>query len=282
MKKKTFSSVLLTLMIIFGMGLLLYPTASDYINSLAYRRAISNYQRSVEELDEVTYEDLLASARDYNQRLAARKRSLLTLDESWMEEYLSLLDFTGTGIMGYIDIPKVNISLPIYHGTSDSVLQAGVGHLEGSSLPVGGESTHTVISAHTGLPSAKLFTDIDRLVEGDTFAIHVLRDVLTYEVDQILVVLPHQNGSLRIEPGEDLCTLMTCTPYGVNTHRLLVRGHRIPTPEEAESGQQSQSGISREGAKTDIVLVAMMLALAVSVTVRRVRGKRKKHGGPAA
>lgn len=283
MKKRTLSTIIVTLVIIAGLGLLLYPTVSDYVNSLAYRRAIVDFQRSVKTLDGATYEDLLASAREYNERLAERGGSLLTLDREQLAEYESLLDFTGSGIMGYVEIEKINVYLPIYHGTGDEVLQAGVGHLEGSSLPVGGESTHAVLSAHTGLPSAKLFTNIDQLAEGDTFAVHVLREILTYEVDRILVVLPNELGALRIEEGQDYCTLLTCTPYGVNTHRLLVRGHRIPTP-EAETEKAQSPGSERFWTDTEImvmIVLALLAAVAVVIAViirrRRTRKKPGRH-----
>ena len=284
MKRNTLSTIIVTLVIVVGLGLLLYPTVADYVNSLAYRRAISRFQSRVEELDEQTYEDLLVSAREYNERLAASGASVVRqLDEDELAEYESLLDFTGTGIMGYVEVPKADIYLPVYHGTGDAVLQSGVGHLEGSSLPIGGENTHSVLSAHTGLPSAKLFTNIDQLAEGDIFTVRVLREQLTYEVDQILVVLPHEVESLRIEEGQDYCTLLTCTPYGVNTHRLLVRGHRIPNPEPEEETDEPQSAVDtgREGLHTEFIPVAMMLLGAVSLAVRRRRRKRKESG-PAA
>ena len=235
--KKRFLTIIIILMILSGLSLLLYPTVSDYLKNMAYRRTIYEYTASVELLNDESYEELLTAARAYNERLAERmaeRKVLRGLSEEEQEEYYSLLNTGSTDVMAYVSIPKLNIYLPIYHGTSDGVLQNGVGHLEVSSFPVGGPSTHAALSAHTGLPSAKLFTSIDQLVEGDTFTVRVLREVLTYEVDQILVVLPYEADALRIEPGEDYCTLLTCTPYGINSHRLLVRGHRIPTPVEEE------------------------------------------------
>ena len=234
MKKKSLTTTIIIIMILAGLSLMLYPTLSDYLKSLAYRRAIENFTATVETLAEDTYEDLLEDARAYNARLAERGFFTPELSESERAEYESLLRFTDDGIMGYVEIPKVNISLPIYHGTGDNVLQSGVGHLEGSSLPVGGENTHAALSGHTGLPSAKLFTDIDQLAVGDIFTLRVLRETFTYEVDQILTVLPNELDALDIETGQDYCTLVTCTPYGINTHRLLVRGHRIETPPEEE------------------------------------------------
>ena len=228
--RKRVPTVIAILMALTGLSLLLYPTVSDYLKSLAYRRTISNYIAAVEPMDGGRSEDLLAAARAYNERLAEKNTLMLLLSEGEREEYNSLLDIDSTGVIGYVSVPKVNITLPIYHGTSADVLQSGVGHLEGSSVPVGGPGTHSVLSAHTGLPSAKLFTNIDQLTEGDSFTVRVLKETLTYQVDQILVVLPNETDALRIEPGEDFCTLLTCTPYGVNSHRLLVRGRRVLSP----------------------------------------------------
>ena len=209
--------------------MLLYPTVSDYINSLNHRNVISEYNSAVENISIENREELLAAASEYNERLAAKgTSSFISLSsEEDKELYNSLLNVSGTGIMGYIEIPAISISLPIYHSVDETVLQIGVGHLEGSSLPVGGESSHSVLSAHRGLPSATLFTNIDRLVDGDIFTIHILGETFTYEVDQIETVLPNELNYLTIESGQDYCTLVTCTPYGINTHRLLVRGHRI-------------------------------------------------------
>ena len=185
----------------------------------------------MQSLTDDAYDAMLQASRDYNQSLAARETSYF-LSERQQAEYDSLLDVGGTGIMGYITIPRIGVELPIYHGTSDGVLQIAAGHLEGTSLPVGGASTHAVISAHRGLPSAKLFTNLDQLEVGDTFTITVLDRVLTYEVDKISIVLPTETDSLKVVDGKDYVTLMTCTPYGINTHRLLVRGRRITTPDK--------------------------------------------------
>lgn len=235
--KKHLPQVFIVLILIAGLSLLLYPTVSDYINSLNHRNVISEYTSTVENIPVEDREELLAAALAYNERLAAKGTgTLVELSSNDLELYNSLLNVSGNGIMGYIYIPAIKVSLPIYHGVEDTVLQVGVGHLEGSSLPVGGESAHSVLSGHTGLPSATLFTNIDRLVIGDIFTIHVLGETLTYEVDQIETVLPNELNSLTIEKGQDLCTLVTCTPYGINTHRLLVRGHRIENlPERVES-----------------------------------------------
>lgn len=225
-KRRTISNIILTLILLTGISVLLYPAFSDYWNSFHQTRAIVNYNEAVAELDETDYETLFAEAEQYNEHLQALAFPFSDY-ASLEDEYHSTLDVTGNGILGYISIPKIDVSLPIYHGTSDSVLNVAAGHLEGSSLPIGGEGRHSVISAHRGLPSAKLFTNLDKLVEGDTFTITVLNQVLTYEVDQILIVEPTQLEALNASAGEDYCTLLTCTPYGINTHRLFVRGHRI-------------------------------------------------------
>jgi sortase A len=211
-------------------SLLLYPTVSDYWNEFHQSRAIASYVETVEDLGDEEAEKLIEEAREYNEQLLS-KADRWNLSEEELAEYENILDITGTGIMAYVEIPNISVYLPIYHGTDDAVLQIGAGHIEGSSLPVGGESTHSVLSGHRGLKSAKLFTDIDQLTEGDVFMLHVLNETLTYQVDQIRIVLPEELEDLKIETGEDYCTLITCTPYGVNTHRLLVRGHRIENTE---------------------------------------------------
>ena len=223
------SNIVLVLVLIVGLSLLLYPPVSNWWNSYRQSKVVSDYAENVAHLDNEEYERILKDARAYNETVAAYGGGAASLSAEQRADYLHQLDVDGSGIMGYIDIQKIRCTLPIYHGTDDGVLQIAIGHIEGSSLPVGGESTHCVLSGHRGLPSARLFTDIDQLVEGDTFLIRTLDEVLTYEVDQIRIVLPREVGDLCVEPGEDLCTLVTCTPYGVNTHRLLVRGHRVDT-----------------------------------------------------
>ena len=227
------STILLVFFLLAGLSLLLYPTVSDWWNSMHQSRAIASYLDDVVELDEASYEALWRQAQDYNAALPRDDTRFIPTEEQ-SAAYQSALNISGNGIMGYLEIPKISMELPIYHGTGETVLQVAVGHVEGSSLPVGGAGTHCVLSGHRGLPSATLFTDLDQLQEGDTFQIHVLDEVLTYEVDQIHVVEPDDVSLLAISEGEDLCTLVTCTPYGVNSHRLLVRGHRVET--QAESG----------------------------------------------
>ena len=223
--KKHLSTILLTLVLAGGLGLLLYPAVSNAWNARRQSAAIAGYSGNVAEMDGVSYDYVWDAARAYNRELAGRADRWQP-DAQMHERYESLLNVAGNGIMGYIEIPVLEVRLPVYHGVDEAVLQIGAGHLEGSSLPVGGAGTHCVISGHRGLPSAKLFSDLDRMTVGDVFALHVLDETLTYAVDQILVVEPGDAASLAIDPEADLCTLVTCTPYGVNTHRLLVRGRR--------------------------------------------------------
>ncbi len=226
-KKKGISSTLImVLVLIAGLSLLLYPSISDYWNSFHSSVAIADYSKVVSDISEEEYDRLLSSAQNYNNKLS-EKDNIFYLDEEQKKEYNELLNVTGTGIMGYIEIPNIKISIPIYHGTSDATLQVAIGHLEWSSLPVGGKNSHCVLSGHRGLPSAKLFTDLDKLMVGDIFVMRVLDDAYTYEVDKILIVEPDETDDLVIIEGGDYCTLVTCTPYGINSHRLLVRGHRI-------------------------------------------------------
>ena len=214
-------------MMLCGLGVMLYPTVSDWWNTMHQARLVTDYTAKVQEMSTAEYEDFLEKAQAYNEAL--NQLSFPFSEHSTLEsQYLDALDISGNGMMGYISIPKINIELPIYHGTSDSVLNSAAGHLEGSSLPIGGESTHAVISAHRGLPTAKLFTDLNELQEGDIFTITILNETLTYQVDQILIVDPTQMEALNVIPGEDHVTLMTCTPYGINTQRLFVRGIRVP------------------------------------------------------
>ncbi len=230
MKKNRLSNILLIMIFFIGLSLLLYPTVSDYWNSLHQSRAVSSYAQKVATLDNSDYSELINQAREYNAEILNRK-DYARMTEQEISQYTNALSVSGTGVMGYIEIPAIDCSLPIYHGVDESVLQIAIGHVEWSSLPIGGKSTHTVLSGHRGLPSAKLFSNLDKLSVGDTFTIKVLDETLTYEVDRILIVLPHETEALQISEGEDLCTLVTCTPYGINTHRLLVRGHRVENSE---------------------------------------------------
>ena len=278
-KKGNFTTFILVLILLTGLSLLLYPSVSNYWNSLHQTKAISKYAEDVVNLDNDTYDQLWQDAASYNQSLLTRSNPYLLSDEQ-KAEYDRLLDVSGLGVMGYIEIPSIDCSLPIYHGTEESVLQIAVGHLEWSSLPVGGESTHCVLSGHRGLSSAKLFTNLDKLQTGDIFMLRVLDEVLTYEVDQILIVEPQETGALRIEEGKDYCTLVTCTPYGINTHRLLVRGHRIDNIEAAKTVRVTADAIQIEPLLVAPV-VAIPILLLLLILLLLPRQPQRKHGGDA-
>lgn len=254
------TTVILLIVLIIGLSLLLYPTFADWWNSMHQSRAVASYVEQVANIDTNRYEQLWNEAWDYNVSLTGRNNNYILTEEQKVE-YDRLLDVGGTGIMGYIEIPIIGVTLPIYHGTDEAVLQVAVGHLEWTSLPVGGESSHCVVSGHRGLPSAKLFTDLDKLAVGDVFMFRVLDEILTYEVDQILIVEPQEVDSLHIEEGKDLCTLITCTPYGINSHRLLVRGHRIENLEEAKAIRVTSDAIQIEPAVVAPVVAAPILLL---------------------
>lgn len=271
--KKNFTTVILLLILLMGLSLLLYPTVSDYWNSFHQSRAIASYAEAVAELDDGMYEKMWQEAVEYNEKLK-EKDNRWVLTEEEQEEYDSILNVSGTGIMGYIEIPEIKVSLPIYHGVDEGILQIAIGHITGTSLPVGGEGTHCVVSGHRGLPSAKLFTDLDKLVEGDIFMMRVLDETLTYEVDQILIVEPEDTSSLEIEEGKDLCTLVTCTPYGVNSHRMLVRGHRIENLEDSSSIR-----VTADAQLIDSKLVAPAIAapiLLVMLLVVLIRHRKRR------
>lgn len=283
--KSKLVTVMIILTVYTGLSLLLYPTASNYLKSIAYRNAISDYRRVVEELEPESYDDILAQAEAYNADLASREFILLPFSDEDEQYYQNQVVLPGTDVMGYIVIPKIHVSLPIYHGTDDAVLQNGVGHLRGSSLPVGGRGTHSVLSGHRGLVSSKLFTDLDKMVIGDTFQIRVLKEVLTYEVDEIKTVLPSDASVLLIDPNEDYCTLLTCTPYGVNSHRLLVRGHRIPTPVN-DAGEAIVEDVPlEEGAVSDVkpelviligAVIELILVSTIVISIRYLIDRRIK------
>ena len=224
-KGPSLSTVILVVILLAGVCILLYPSVSDWWNSMHATRAIAGYVTAVEDLSGEEKERMLEAARRYNAALADGVDYDLTEEE--YAEYLSLLDIGGTGIMGYVQISAIGVNLPVYHSVDESVLQIAVGHIPGSSLPVGGERSHSVLSGHRGLPSAKLFSDLDQMQEGDVFTLNVMDQTITYMVDQIRIVLPEETDDLAIQAGKDYCTLVTCTPYGINTHRMLVRGRRI-------------------------------------------------------
>ena len=252
--KKHFTTILLVLILLTGVSLLLYPTVSDYWNSFHQSRAIASYVEAVAEIDNTDYEKMWQEAVAYNEKLKDNSGRWTPTDEE-LEEYDQILNISDTGIMGYVEIPKINVSLPIYHGTDEVILQIAIGHIPGSSLPVGGKGTHCVISGHRGLPSAKLFTDLDQMEEGDLFMMRVLDETLTYEVDQIRIVQPEDLSDLEIDEDKDLCTLVTCTPYGINSHRLLVRGHRV------ENLKEDTIRVTADAQQIDPVMVAPAVAV---------------------
>jgi len=234
MKKRVITVIVLALLFLAGLSILLYPVVSDYVNSRSQTRVISRFREDLSKLSEKDYSDLLEAAREYNERLLNKaNRFYLNENEEELAEYYSMLDFTGRGIIGTLEIEVIKVILPVYLGTQEGVLQVGIGHLEGSSLPIGGIGTHSVISGHRGLPSSTLLTNADRLAVGDVFVLKILNETLVYEIDQRKIVEPGDFNDLGIDPEMDYCTLLTCTPYGINSHRLLLRGIRI-FPENSE------------------------------------------------
>lgn len=274
--KKHASTILLFLIFFIGLSLLLYPSFADWWNSFHSSRAVASYVEQVANMDDDQYQEIWSAAWDYNRSLIDRPNDYL-LSEEQREHYNALLNVGGNGIMGYIEVPKLDIVYPIYHGTDEAVLQIAIGHLDWTSMPVGGESSHCVVSGHRGLPSARLFTDLDQMEVGDTLLLRVLDEVLTYEVDQILIVEPHVTEDLLIVEGEDLCTLVTCTPYGINSHRMLVRGHRIAT-EEVKAVRR----VTADAVQIEPVIVApfvaapMLLVLLIALMLPKPK-KRKEN-----
>lgn len=271
--KNNLSTIVIVLVGLVGMGMLLYPTVSDWWNSFHQSQVIANYEHAVEELDSEERERIYATAEAYNAALS-ESGPLWTMDDTQNEAYEAQLNFMGDGIMGYVDVPKINVTLPIYHDTRDPVLQIAIGHIAGTSLPVGGMGSHCCVSGHRGLPSAKLFTDLDLLDVGDLFTFTVLDRKLTYEVDQIRTVLPAELDDLAIDPNQDLATLVTCTPYGVNSHRLLVRGHRV-------DNVPGSYVVLADAVQIKPYLVASVLAVPVLVMavvwVMLYSGRRARH-----
>ncbi|MCR5635615.1 MAG: class C sortase [Clostridiales bacterium] len=273
-KKKNTSTIILICVLILGLGIMLYPTISDYWNSFRSSRVISNYAEVVAKMDGADYERILAEALDYNINLS--KNQTFSLTDRQLGIYEEQLNVDGGGVMGYIEIPTIDVTLPICHGTSDRVLQNSVGHINWTSLPVGGESSHCVLSGHRGLPSAKLFTNLDKLSVNDTFIIRILDETLTYEVDQILIVLPDDIENLKIVPGMDYVTLLTCTPYGINTHRLLVRGHRIENEANAANIRVTADATQIEPMIiAPIVAIPILLWLLIHVVLKDKRQKKE-------
>lgn len=270
--KKKISTITISIMFLAGLSLLLYPFISDQWNTYRQKRLISSYDEQIaekEEAGEIDYDSEWEKANAYNEALLPSilpdSFAVAEASEEEDKEYMSSLNLNGDGMMGYVEIPKINVKVPVYHTTEEEVLERAAGHLEGSSLPVGGASTHSVISAHRGLPSAKLFTDLDKLEEGDHFLLSVLNEILCYEVDQVSIVEPEETEGLSVEDGEDLVTLLTCTPYGVNSHRLLVRGHRVPY-EEVDM-EKVPTGLLQGASLHTNYLLWVIVGLAVTMLV---------------
>ncbi len=273
--KKHLSTILLVLVFIVGLAVLLYPSVSDLYNSSLHSAAINDYDAVLNTLTEQDYSQYWSAVDAYNEKIRGRGTVMgLVNGEPQDQEYMDTLNVPGTGMMGYIEIPSIDVRLPIYPGTSDAVLSAGVGHIEGSSLPGGGKGTHAILSGHRGLPSATLFTDLDELVEGDVFYLHILDRTLAYQVDQISTVLPTEVGNLTLDPEKDYVTLITCTPYGVNSHRLLVRGVRIAHDEEREETPQYTFRVHRDveiygvSIIAPIAMVPLLILVLIYVLVR--------------
>ena len=277
-KKKKLSSnittIILILIFIVGLSVMLYPTVSNFVNQRNQSKAIATYDEKVSQMKPEDYTKYFEAAEKYNEELAAHPSAFFNPDE--IKDYEKILDITGTGIMGYITIKKLGVELPIYHGTDEGILQIAAGHLKGTSFPIGGESTHSVISAHRGLPSAKLFTDLDKMEVGDTFTITILNREITYEVDDISIILPNETDSLQIEDKKEYCTLMTCTPYGINTHRLLVRGHCVGTGEPQHIHVTTEAFQIDPTITASVIGIVILILLLVRVLIRtRKRGNRE-------
>ena len=283
MKQGKGSTILLVVLLVAGFSLLLYPTVSDFWNSLHQSRAMVQYTDQVEQLDPAQCAQLWADAEAYNRTLLDNADRFVNAEQEGAAA-AGLLTVSDVDVIGRLEIPSIDVSLPIYHGTSEAVLQAGVGNLEGSSLPTGGAGTHCVLSGHRGLPSARLLTDLDKLAQGDTFTLRVLDRTMTYQVDQILVVEPYEMDALAIDPSQDYCTLVTCTPYGINTHRLLVRGHRIAAAAGEETSTAHSAQVTADAVQIDTLTLAPLAAaplllLLLFGLLYKVRGRRHPRKG---
>ncbi|WP_022753635.1 class C sortase [Butyrivibrio fibrisolvens] len=258
--KKNLSTVFFAAVLIVGLCIFLYPSVSNYLNGLKQSKAIADYNTALDSMTPEDYSSFWQTAILYNEKLASGVMDFNLTDEE-MEEYNTILDPTGTGIIGYLEIENIGVNLPIYHGVEESVLSVGIGHLPGTSFPTGTASTHTVLSGHRGLPSAELLTNLDQMIEGDTFLLHIMDQVFAYEVDSINIVLPNETESLYIYDGEDYVTLVTCTPYGVNTHRLLVRGKRV------DYNQEERLIITADATMYSTLTVAIFIAVPILLVI---------------
>lgn len=273
--KRNLLTVVLTAGMLIGISLLLYPSVANYWNGFHQARTIMEYTQVVSSMDKDDYKNILRDARKYNKRLS-KTGFRWSMSDAERRDYERQLKVKGTKAIGYISVPKLHIRLPLMHGTDEKVLQTAIGHLEQTSLPVGGKGSHCVISGHRGLPSSRLFTDIDKIKEGDTWTITVLNETLTYECDRVRIVLPEDLSELKIEKGKDLCTLITCTPYGVNTHRLLVRGHRVPNA-------NGSADVTADAIQIEPIFIAPFLAgamLLILLILLLISTRRAKRMGP--
>lgn len=281
--KKKIPNIIFGIVFLVGLAIFLYPSVSNYINSKNQSRAISNYEEMLNTITAEDYSKFWAEARRYNEELAKRPLNF-NLSEEELAEYNSVLDPTGTGIIGYIEIENIGVNLPIYHGTEETVLQVGIGHLEGTSFPTGTKTTHTVLSGHRGLPSSKLFSDLDQMIVGDTFLLHIMDQTFAYQIDNISIVLPEEVNGLAIVDNKEYVTLVTCTPYGVNTHRLLVRATRVDYNEETKlivPADATRYGtlIVAPFIGAPLLLVAFILYLVFTSKWFRNRRKRNEKAG---
>jgi sortase A len=277
--KKKLPNIIFGLIFIAGLGIFLYPSVSNYINSRNQSRAISNYEEMVNNISEEDYSKMWSEAKAYNEELAKKALNFDLSDEE-REEYNKILNVSGTGIIGYIEIENIGVNLPIYHGTAESVLQVGIGHLEGTSFPTGTKSTHAVLSGHRGLPSSKLFSDLDQMIVGDTFLLHILDQTFAYQIDKINIVLPEETNDLAIVDNEEYVTLVTCTPYGVNTHRMLVRGKRVDYSEETRlivpaDALRYNTMVVAPFIGAPILIIAFVVFLIRTSRPKRVKGAKK-------
>ena len=273
-RKSHISTIILVIVFFVGLSVMLYPTISDLINAREQKEAIAAYDRTMSSMQESQKEKMLNDAIEYNNKLSKFFNPVETPD--CVSGYENILNVTGTGIIGYISIPKIKCELPIYHGTSDAVLNVAVGHIKGSSMPIGGDSTHSVISAHRGLPSAKLFSDLDQMEIGDIFEITVLDQVIKYSVDKISVVYPDDLSKLKIEKGRDLVTLVTCTPYGVNTQRLLVRGKRIYADDDTAIRVESDAFRIEPLIVASVLSIPLLIIIVIFFTSGTFRRRRRR------
>ena len=273
--KRRLLKCLLVFSFFLGIALLLYPSVSEYINSRHQSAVVQTYQEAVNDLDDSDRKAIIEKAEEYNRRLAETPGAFY--DPDLVAGYMETLDITGTGIMGYISIDKIDLELPVYHTVGADILQVAIGHLPGTSLPVGGSGTHSVLSGHRGLPSAKLFSDLDKMEPGDRFTITVLSEVYTYQVEGTRTVEPYEVEDLQLEPGKDLCTLFTCTPYGINTQRLFVRGKRIPNDKIEERRVYYTTEASRvtPAIVAPAISAPVLLLLYISLVVRQQISKRR-------